>query len=124
MLITREASASHLIRSIEFGRLRIGEQWFDDNLIVTADAIVSEWILTEPGRVTLADLAPALEFRPELIVVGAGHEAQTPDVDLMAELAARDIGLEYMHTAAACRTFNVLVHEGRRVAAALIVAGT
>ena len=43
-----------------------------------------------------------------------------PDVDLMAALAARAIGLEIMSTPAACRTFNVLVHERRRVVAALL----
>jgi uncharacterized protein len=121
MQITREASASNLIRAWEHGRVRIGEQWLSGNLIVTAEVIVRDWTLNEPGRITLADLTPALEFAPELIVVGAGSDAQTPDIDLMAALAAHSIGLEFMQTPAACRTYNVLVHEGRRVAAALVL---
>jgi uncharacterized protein len=120
MQITREASSSNLIRAVEHGRIRIGEQWWTGNLIVTADEIVSDWTLTEPGRITIDDLAPALRFEPELVVVGAGTEPRPPDIDLMAELAARSIGLEFMLTPAACRTFNVLIHEGRRVTAALI----
>jgi uncharacterized protein len=121
MQFTRETSSSHLIRAVEQGRIRIGEQWFSNNLIVTADRILSDWALATPGQVTAADLGPALALKPELVIVGAGTESCMPDVDLMAELAELSIGLEFMQTGAACRTFNVLVHEGRRVAAALIL---
>lgn len=122
MQITLETSPqSNLIHAVEHERVRIGNQWLTGNLIVTAETIVTDWMLAEPGRVTVADLAAALSFEPELVIVGAGMEPRTPDVDLMAELAERSIGLEFMQTPAACRTYNLLVHEGRRVAAALIL---
>jgi uncharacterized protein len=121
MQITREEAASNLIRAFEPGRVRIGQQWWTGNLIVTAEAIVSDWQPDRPERVTAADLAPALAHNPELVIVGAGTGAICPDVALMQEMAALSVGLEYMQTAAACRTYNVLVHEGRRVAAALIL---
>ena len=123
MLISREESDNNLIRAWEPGRIRIGEAWLSGNLIVTAETIVSDWMPANGSRIVVGDLGPALEIRPELIVVGAGTDALTPDIDLMAELAALGIGLEYMQTPAACRTYNVLVHEGRRVAAALIQTG-
>lgn len=118
--INREQSASNLIRAWEPGRIRIGEQWLTGNLIVTAETIVSDWLPASRNQITLNDLAPALEFEPELVIVGAGLTNRSPDIDLMSELAALSIGLEYMQTPAACRTYNVLIHEGRRVAAALI----
>jgi uncharacterized protein len=121
MQITREVSASNLIRAVETGRVRIGERWLTGSLIVTADTIVSDWDVADPSRPTVDDLAPALALGPELVVLGIGEEGHTPDVDLMAALAARSVGLESMQTRAACRTFNVLVHEGRRVALALIL---
>jgi uncharacterized protein len=124
MLITREQSASHLIHAIEQGRVRIGEHWFTGNVIVTADTIVSDWAVADPDRLTADDLAPILEFEPELIVLGLGETRRLPDVELMADLAAHAVGLESMRTSAACRTYNVLVHEGRRVAAALILDET
>jgi len=124
MLMTRETASSHLIHAIEAGRIRIGDSWIEGSLIVTADEIVRDWTTATPGCITVADLAPALAFKPELIVVGAGAQAPTPDVDLMAELAVLGVGLEYMQTPAACRTYNVLVHEGRRVAAALVIEAT
>lgn len=120
MQITLEQSANNLIAAWEPGRIRIGERWLTGNLIVTAETIVSDWLPANAPRIAVGDLGPALAIKPELIVVGAGTEARTPDIDLMAELAALGIGLEYMQTPAACRTYNVLVHEGRRVAAALI----
>ena len=120
MQVTREESNNNLIRAWEPGRIRIGEKWLTGNLIVTAETIVSDWLLTNPARVTIDDLAPAFEIKPDIVIVGFGTETTPPDVDLMSELAALGIGLEYMQTPAACRTYNVLVHEGRRVAAALI----
>ena len=120
MQITREQSISNLIRAWEPGRVRIGEQWLTGNLIISAESIVSDWMVIDPARLTLADLKPALELEPELLIVGAGDGRVPPDIDLMQALAERAIGLEFMQTRAACRTFNVLVHEGRRVAAALI----
>jgi uncharacterized protein len=120
MQFSREQSTNHLIRAWEPGRIRVGERWLTGNFIVSAETIVSDWTLRDAGRVTIEDLAPALELEPELVVVGAGFTAVRPDFDLMYALAERSIGLEYMQTPSACRTYNVLVHEGRRVAAALI----
>jgi uncharacterized protein len=120
MQISREQSTSHLIRAWEPGRIRIGERWLSGNFIVSAETIVSDWTVAEPGRVTVADLGPALELKPALVIVGAGFDTVRPDFDLMQALAELSIGLEYMQTPAACRTYNVLVHEGRRVAAAMI----
>lgn len=124
MQITREETSSNLIRAWEPGRIRIGEHWLSGHLIVTADVIVSDWQPRDVARVTIEDLAPALELGPELVIVGAGAAAIAPDIELMSELAARAVGLEYMQTPAACRTYNVLVHEGRRVAAALLQTET
>jgi uncharacterized protein len=120
MQFSREESTRNLIRAWEPGRIRIGERWLTGNLIVSAETIVSDWALRDRDRITVEDLAPALELKPELVIVGAGLEAVYPDFDLMRELAGLAVGLEYMQTQAACRTYNVLVHEGRRVAAALI----
>ena len=54
------------------------------------------------------------------MLLGTGATLVWPDEDLMAALAARGVGLEIMSTAAACRTYNVLVHERRRVVAASV----
>ena len=123
MQLTREVTEANIIRAWESGRVRVGDTWFDGNLIVSAEAILRDWIIADPPRLTVDDLAPALALEPEIILLGTGIESPTPDVDLMADVAARFVGLEIMTTPAACRTYNVLVHEQRRVCAVLLTNG-
>ena len=118
--ITKETSAANLIRAWEPGRLLVGEQWLEGNIIVTADEIVRDWAIPNPLALSIGDLAPAIGLHPEIILLGTGATAQMPDIGLMSALAERGIGLEIMDTPAACRTYNVLVHEQRRVVAALL----
>ncbi len=119
MLITRETTPRNVIRAWDDGRVRIGEEWINGHLIVAADRIVRDWLPADPARPSIGDLAPAFDFAPEIIVIGIGTAAPVPDVELMADLAERAVGLELMSIPAACRTYNVLVHEERRVVAAL-----
>ena len=119
MQLTREFSQANLIRAWETGRVLIGERWLGGNLIVAADRILDAWSATDPAALALDELAWAIALEPEIILVGTGEVTVLPDVELMAQLGARAIGLEIMTTPAACRTYNVLVHEDRRVVAAL-----
>jgi len=119
MQLTRDSSAVHFIRSWEPGRVRVAERWIAGNVIVGADRIIEAWTATRPGALTVADLEPALALEPTIVVLGTGTEQVLPDVELMAALAERSIGLEIMSTPAACRTFNVLLQEQRRVVVAL-----
>jgi uncharacterized protein len=116
---TRENSAVNVIRSYERGRIRIGERWIAGHVIVSANEIVGNWDVTEPDALTLDLLAPAISLEPAIIVLGTGSVGLLPDLSLTGALAERAIGLEVMATPAACRTYNVLVHEGRQVVAAL-----
>lgn len=90
-------------------------------MIVTADRIVRDWQATDPENLAPDDLEPALAADPEIIILGTGETLRRPKLDLMALMAQRQIGIEIMDTPAACRTYNVLVHEGRSVAAALFI---
>ena len=119
MQLSRDIGAVNFIRAWEPGRVRIADRWVAGNLIVSTDRVVEGWTTIAPAALTIADLAPALELEPVIIVVGTGTEQLLPDVELMAAVAERSVGLEIMSTPAACRTFNVLLQEQRRVVAAL-----
>jgi uncharacterized protein len=66
-------------------------------------------------------LETAAGLDPEVLLIGTGISLEFPDMELTYQLMERGIGVEVMDTAAACRTYNVLMHEGRRVALALLV---
>jgi uncharacterized protein len=72
-------------------------------------------------RIDETDIAPVLELEPEILLLGSGRQLVFPRQEIYGQVLGRNIGLEVMDTAAACRTFNILAAEGRRVAAALIL---
>ena len=80
----------------------------------------------EPWGVTSIDALEAESFEriaalsPELVIFGSGARLRFPKPALLQALMTRRIGLETMDTAAACRTYNVLLAEGRAVVAALL----
>jgi uncharacterized protein len=119
MQLNRDTDAVNFIRAWEPGRVRVAGRWIAGNVMIGADRIVEAWTLASPQRLTMTDLEPALALEPTIIVLGTGNEQLLPDVELMAAVAARSVGLEIMSTRAACRTFNVLLQEQRRVVAAL-----
>jgi uncharacterized protein len=120
MQLTLDHSAQHFIRAYEPGRLRIGERWVVGNVIVSAEVVIEQWSPAISATLTVSDLSAALGLGPTIMLLGTGTERVLPDVELMGELAARGVGLEIMTTPAACRTFNVLLQEQRRVVAALL----
>lgn len=121
--LNRESSAANIIRAFEPGRIRIGNTWHAGHVIVSRENVVAGWTPRPPQQWALDDLAQALTLRPEILLLGAGSHDIMPDVELMAALARANIGLEFMTTAAACRTYNVLAHEERAVVAALYNPG-
>ena len=121
MKFTLDASRSaHYITAYREGLVRIGQREFTQSVIVSADELL-EWPVTEIDELAFEALAGALQQQPDIIVLGTGARLIFPPLPLQARLSAQRIGLEVMDTAAACRTYNVLVSEDRRVAAALIV---
>jgi uncharacterized protein len=119
MQLTRDGSPQNFIRAWEPGRVRIAERWIAGHVIVSAEQIVEGWTSAAPTALTVGDLSPALAFAPTILLLGTGTDRFLPDVELMAALAEQRVGLEIMSTPAACRTFNVLLQEQRRVVAAL-----
>ena len=83
--------------------------------------MLEEWVVVPIESLTIDDLALLIETGPDLIVLGTGNQQLLPDRDLMFAMARRGIGLEVMNTPAAARTYNVLVGEGRSVAAVLFL---
>jgi uncharacterized protein len=81
---------------------------------------VLDWRAASFEALTEADFAPLLDLGADILLLGTGAKQRFPHPRLTHALAARRIGVEAMDLPAACRTFNILVAEERRVAAALL----
>ena len=121
MKFTLETSDVNLISAWEPDAVRVGKAWYRGHLILSSQHILSDWTVTTPDILQANDLRAAIELGPEIILLGTGSHLALPDIDLMAALAGQGIGLEIMDTPAACRTYNVLIHESRNVVAALFI---
>jgi uncharacterized protein len=111
----------NFIRAYSAEELKIGEHSIRSSCIVMADALIAEWPPTTLDELQLNHLAPIFELQPELVLLGTGARQRFAAADIRAAFAAQRIGLEAMDLGAACRTFNILVQEDRRVAAALFL---
>ena len=118
---TRETADTSHVAAWRQGGVRIGEDWIRTHFIVSSDRIIRDWQPPTPEELGPGDLEPALATEPDIVILGTGETLLRPKLDLMALMAERGIGLEIMDTPAACRTYNVLLHEGRSVVAALFV---
>lgn len=95
----------------------------DGNLILTAGQIRTGWAPEargDLGALRAEDLAAVAELRPEIVIVGTGQRQRFPAPALLRPLIEARIGFEFMDLPAACRTYNILVGEGRSVAVALL----
>ena len=100
--------------------VEVGGTRYTASLVVTADRI-GAWPVHSVDALARPDLAPIVELRPEILLIGTGRTLGFPDPESLADLHAARIGVEVMDTRAACRTYNILLGEGRNVAAALIL---
>jgi uncharacterized protein len=92
------------------------------NLIVLPDRLIPAWTQATSETLAIADFELLAGLDAEIILLGTGDRLRFPRPELLRPLMAARKGLETMDLAAACRTYNVLISEGRRVAAALLVA--
>lgn len=92
----------------------------EKNVIVTADRIMN-WNIAGFEALDAGDFEPLLGLHPEIVIFGTGETLRFPAPPVSRSLAAAGFGFEVMDTRAACRTYNILMAEGRKVAAAILI---
>jgi uncharacterized protein len=103
------------------GWVRIGATEYRGNLVLTPEAVTPGFEPAGFEALAAADFAPLLATRPDVVLLGTGRAIRFPAPQVTRLLAESQIGLVVMDTADACRTYNILAAEGRRVVAALIL---
>ena len=121
MQLDREPSAGVFIRSFRPGTLRLADRDITSPVILTASEVITSWSPPTVGAMSIDDFALALQHEPELLLLGTGSRQHFPAPAIGMQIMRAGIGFEVMNTHAACRTFNVLAGEGRRVMAALLL---
>ena len=89
--------------------------------IITPEALIEEWPPTVPSDLVAAHMQQVLEFQPEIVILGTGRHLRFPPIEVVQACHQAGAGFEVMDTGAACRTYNVLAGEKRRVAVALLM---
>jgi uncharacterized protein len=122
MRFTQESSsATNLIRAYASGELRVNDDVYRSAIIVSASALQAAPDVRDVEGLARLDPSRILSLDPELILLGTGPRQIFPAASFRAQFLSAGIGVEVMDTGAACRTFNVLVAEQRRVVALLMV---
>lgn len=111
----------HVVTSLGPGYVAVDAQRYERSLLLLPDRIDPAWGPANPDLLTAAHLAPLAGIGCDVVLLGTGERQRFPGPAILRPLFEARIGVEVMDTAAACRTYNLLVAEGRKVAAALIV---
>lgn len=102
------------------GYVVVNEQRIHNSVVVTPTQIIRDWAPATFSDVRLESFEVLEGLEVDIVVLGTGASQQFPDARIAGWLGQRGIGLEVMDTAAACRTYNILMAEGRTVAAMLL----
>jgi uncharacterized protein len=102
--------------------VEINAERFEFSLIVMPETPPRAWSVPSFEALTAAHFEQIEADKPDVVILGTGATQRFVHPRLIASLSARHIGVESMDSKAACRTYNVLMGEGRKVTLALIIA--
>ncbi len=104
------------------GYVEVNAVRFERSIVVVPDQAVVDWPVASFEDLSAENFASLAAMNPELVIFGSGAKLRFAHPRLTAPLYARGIGVETMDLHAACRTYNILVAEGRKVVAALLIS--
>ena len=114
-------SGANTITGYGDGYVEINQTPYAHAVILSSDGAILEWPVKAFDELEADHFSQMIALKPELILIGTGKRQRFPKPELLKALIAAKIGFEIMDSQAACRTYNILVGEGRQVLLALIV---
>lgn len=114
------AAGGYRITAYGAGYVVINEERIRGSVVVTPERVIRDWGPESFSEMAVESFEILDGLEIDIAVLGTGATQQFPDADIIGWLGQRGIGLEIMDTAAACRTYNILMAEGRTVAAMLL----
>lgn len=114
MHIQIDSRKPNSIISYSDSQLIVNDITYNNNVIVSNQAIISPWLVHSLSEINEAALAPMIQLNPEIILIGHSTLGEQLPLSVQQHLFRQRIGIECMLIGAACRTFNVLLSEERR----------
>lgn len=111
----------NLFTSYGAGYVLVNGARHEHSLIVLPDRLIDTWPVQSFDGLTAEHIGALVPLECEVVLLGTGARIRFPRPEVLRPLVEASIGVEVMDIAAACRTYNILVAEDRRVAAALIL---
>lgn len=102
------------------GYVQVQNRTFTGNIIVSPDTLIDPWPAAGFDGLVPEDFDAVLALQPQVILLGTGRSLRFPHPRVLRSVMQAHVGLESMDTLAACRTYNILAGEGRKVVAALL----
>lgn len=111
----------YIITAYDDRSVSVNGKAFGQSLIIASSRLHEDWDVNAIDRLQSIHIDQVLAFEPELIIIGTGSRLVFPAVEVYANIIRHGIGVDFMDTGAACRTYNILMSEGRGVVAGLIL---
>ena len=108
-------------RNCSADAVTIVDRTIEHSFLLAPDRLVEDWPVRSAAQFDLAAIDALLALEPEVVLLGTGVRQVFPPREAQVALLRRRIGIEVMDNAAACRTYNLLAGEGRRVVAAIML---
>jgi uncharacterized protein len=118
-LIRQQGPAHYPIQSYQPGSIRVRDTTYDYPIIVLANHLIAPWPVLSFEALSEKDFDCLITLSPQIVLLGTGLKIQWPPLPVFEGLTRHAIAFEVMNSAAACRTYSVLIAEGAQVAAAL-----
>lgn len=109
------------VRSVAADRILLASGERRTSFVMAAGVEPFDWPVADAKTMTAADCEAIVALQPAVVILGTGPKQVFPPREVLAAFLTRRIGVEFMDNAAAARTYNVLLGEGRKVAAAFIL---
>jgi uncharacterized protein len=120
MRFAQDSFASNSIRAYSDGEITVNDKTINRSVIITPD-LIQPWEPQHIDELTAEHCRQLGDLHPEVVIIGTGKTLKFPPPQLTVGLQMQGIGVEIMAHDAACRTFNILLAEDRRVVAALLM---
>jgi uncharacterized protein len=120
MHINLETSENHTIQAYSDHQIQINFIIYKQSLIVSKEQLIADLTIKDIQELDEHYLQQLMKCNPEVIIIGHKNTGKFPSMNIMSQLSQKRIGIECMPLGAACRTYNILLNEGRAVVGGFI----